>query len=412
MRSAVFVSCTLFVGFLLAVVQPVAADATGPSVIQFGYSWGTTKIGGAQVWTSAFTNLTMNTKVFEQNGTQVEEITEFRVHAVAPGTDPYPPTNGTNQFPWPQIGAAYETLQVIRDPNNCVPSNNSVGLICGVPTGRWEHQVLETRFLRLIEFTDSNGDGGYTSGEPVVSQLDLADRAFRYAAVSLEGLNATRGLQALPFRIHYPDVCCGEGWEGWIGRNETPFADFDGLAFRISATGPANLTISGYQWFRPRIFQGANLTPLQAKLDLSIEDYPFVSTSSRLALELKFTSFSQGSSTNWEVLPWPQGQALGADSTNTTAIFAWSSSATADGVPTSVIGTVVPVDALSREVFLSYPRASVIEHDPVLGITDKRVSTEHGIVPNPFVLSAVAIAFVTTLAVASLAIYVTERRKR
>jgi hypothetical protein len=409
MRSAVLAAVAL----LLAVSLPVAAEDEGPSVIQFWYRWGNEKIGGANVWTHAATNLTMSVEVSEQNGTPVEEITEFHVHVVVPGSEPYPPTNGTNMFPHPQISGVYDTVQMIRDPDHCVRSNNSQGFECGVPINTWNHSVLQIRFLRLLEFTDSNGDGGYTSGEPVLSEQDLADPSFEYASVFLDGLNETHGSQALPFRIHHPDTCCGESWEGWIGQNDTQFPFFDGLVFRLSATGPPNVTVTGYQWFRPRTFQGVNLTPLQVKLDLTIQDYPFVDSGSRLAWELNFTSFSQGSSTNWELVPWPEGQAIGADSANATAIFAWSSNATADGERARVVGTIVTVDDFSRHVFLGYPQASLIHHDPVLGVTDKRIGgAPDGVVPPSFSPSLSWIAFIVTLAVASLAIYTTERRKR
>lgn len=412
MRWIAVVSLSTLVILVTAIAQPAAADPTSPSVIQFWYTWGTSKIGSAEVWTFGATNLTMNLEVSEQNRTRVEEITEFHVHAVAPGRDPYPPANGTNPFPYPQISAIYDTLQVIRDPDHCVASNNSVGFECGVPLSGWQHQVLEIRFLRLVEFTDTNGNGGYDAGEPILSQLDLGDPALQYAAVYLDGLNATTGFQALPFRNHYPDVCCGESWDGWIGQNESLFKYFDGLIFRLSATGPANVTITGYQWFRPKVFQGTNLTPFQAKLDLTVEAYPFADVGSRLAMELNFTSFSQGSSTSWQVIPWPEGQALGVDATNTTAILAWSSHATADGAPVSVVGTVVPADAFSRHVYFSYPRAGRIQHDPVFGITDKRLTSEVTNVPPPFSLNGAWIAFIATLVAASATIYAVEHRKR
>src|SRR5688572_24162751 len=315
----------------------------------------------------------MRVNITQENGTEMEEITEFHVHTVAPGPDPYPEWNGTNPFPHPQISAVYDTVQFTRDPDDCIPTNDTGGGHCRTSSYVWEHQVLEIRFLRLLEFGDSDADGGYTPGEPILSQLDLADPAFLYAAVALDGQNLTLGPQTLPVRTHYPDGCCGESWEGWLSEDDATFSNFDGLTFRMSATGSANVTIVGYQWFRPRTFQGVNLTPFQAKLDMTYADYPFVDPDSRLALELNFTAFSQGSSTNWDVMPWPEGHAIGADSTNTTAIFAWASNATADGVETPVAGTVVDVDPLSRRVFLSYPQADLIQHDPVLGVTDKRI---------------------------------------
>src|SRR5947208_14417374 len=101
--------------------------------------------------------------------------------------------------------------------------------------------------------------------------------------------------------------------------------------FRISATGPANVTIVGYQCFRPRVFQGVDVTPFQAKLDLAFQDYPFVDAGSRLALELNFTAFSQGSSTDGERVAWPGGDGIGADSTDTRTICGRCSNCSQDG---------------------------------------------------------------------------------
>jgi hypothetical protein len=405
----------VFVALVVAVSPSVAAASEAPPVLQFWYRWAQNNTFEGGVWNYAATNLTLQVEVTEANGTQVEEITEFLVQALTP----FRSSNGSSGFPWPMIGGVYNTLQIQRG-SGCRWINETNDP-CGAPNATWEqrvvweHQVLEIRFMRLLEFRDSDGDGGYTPGEPILSQLDLADPAFRYAGIVLEGQNLTRGPQALPVRIHYEG---GPAWEGWLRHDDTGFADFDGLTFRMSATGPANVTIAGYQWFRPRVFQGVNLTPFQAKLDLTIADYPFVDPDSRLAWELNFTSFSQGSSTDWELVPWPEGQAIGADSANTTAIFAWASNATADGVSTRVSVSVVTVDDHSRHVFLGYPQANLIHHDPVLGITDKRIGAlpddamPDGVVPPSFSLNTAWIAFIATLAVAALAIYTTERRKR
>lgn len=395
---------------LAALLTPSAVGSSSPAVIQYWYSWGKQNITGSNVWSYAATNLTMSVQVSEQNGSRVEEINDLHVLVLAPGQDPVPPSNRSIPAPRPMISAAYDTVQVIRNPDYCVPSNSSVGFTCGVANATWRHQVLEIRFLRLIEFSDTNGDGGYQAGETVVSQLDLSDRAFRYDPVSLTGLNATTTPRPLPTRAYHPDICCGESSEGWIGQNESGFRDFDGVTFRLAATGPANVTVAGFQWFAPRMFQGVNLTPFQGKLDLTIESYPFLDAGSRLAFELNVTAFSQGSATNWEVVPWPDGQGIGADSANTTAIFAWSSSATADGISTPVAGTVASEGALSRHVFLGYPRADLIQHDPLFGISDKRLG-DAVVVPPPGLVSAALIAFVATLVGASVFLYATERRK-
>src|SRR5207249_3060213 len=157
-------------------------------------------------------NLTRRVNVAEANGSQVEEINEFLVPAATPGRR----VNESSAFLRPQISAVYNTLQ-IRRGSGCMPTNGTCDPMNITWEQRvlWEHQVLEIRFLRLLEFGDSDGDGGYTPGEPILSQLDLADPAFHFAAVVLEGQNLMQGSQALPVRIHYLDY----GWEGWLRQN-------------------------------------------------------------------------------------------------------------------------------------------------------------------------------------------------
>jgi hypothetical protein len=397
----------------LAVAPALSATAVSGSsyVIQYWYSWGTIVVGGSQVRTFGATNLTMNATLSDQAGIQTKEITEFHIYAITPGKDQYPSANGTTPFPFPQITAFYDTIRIITDPRQCTSANNSVGFVCNAPQVNWQHQVLEVRFLRAFEFTDTSGDGGYHGGEPILSQTSLADASLHFAGIHLNGLNDTFGVVALPLRINVSAVE-GSHSDGWSGQNERSFRRLDGLMFSMSARGPFNLTVTGYQWFRPRSFGGNNLTSSSAKLELGIESYPYKSSNSRLALELKVTSFSQSSSGRWGVVPWPNGQAVGSDTTNTTAVFAWSSTADADGRPAPVVDTIAPIDALSRSVYLSYPRASRIHHDPVLAIADKRVAGGFTVTPPTSYVIWPWIALGASLVATAAVILVLERRRR
>src|SRR5438445_540883 len=137
-------SPVLTAALLVILVSPISAavQSSGSSVvIQYWYATGTNNVGGSQVWSYAATNLTMNATFSNNNGGKTEEITEFHIHTVAPGKDPYPSANGTNPNPFPQITAFYETTQIISNASECVHLNNSVGFICNVPHINWEHQV-------------------------------------------------------------------------------------------------------------------------------------------------------------------------------------------------------------------------------------------------------------------------------
>jgi hypothetical protein len=405
-------TCAVILIALAAAPTPSMTAASGSSyVIQYWYSWGTSVVGGAQVRTFSATNLTMNATLSDQAGVQTKEITEFHIYAITPGKDRYPASNGTNPFPFPQITAFYDTARIIRDPKQCTSANNSVGFVCSAPQVNWQHQVLEVRFLRAFEFTDIKGDGGYHGGEPILSQTSLADASLHFAGIHLNGLDDTFGVVALPVRIGVSAVD-GSHSDGWSGQNERSFRRLDGLTFSMSAGGPFNLTVTGYQWFRPRSFSGNNLSTSSAKVELGIDSYPFKSSNSRLALELKVTSFSQSSSGNWGVVPWPNGQAVGSDTANTTAVFAWSSTADADGRPVPVVDTIAPIDALSRSVYLSYPRASRIHHDPVLAIADKRVEGGFTLMPPASYVISPWIVFGATSVATAAVILVLVRRKR
>jgi hypothetical protein len=411
MRAFALTCAAVLIAFAVAPTLPATAASGSSYVIQYWYSWGTNVVGGAQVRSFIASNLTMNATLPDQAGVQTKEITEFHIYATTPGKDRYPSANGTNPFPFPQVTAFYDTIKIIRDPKQCTSANNSVGFVCNAPQVNWQHQVLEVRFLRAFEFTDTKGDGGYHGGEPILSQTSLADASLHFSTFRLDGLNDTSGVVALPLRINVTAVD-GTRSDGWSGQNERSFRRLDGLTFSMSAGGPFNLTVTGYQWFRPRSFSGNNLTSSSAKLELGVDSYPFKSSNSRLALELRVTSFSQNSAGNWGVVPWPNGRAVGSETANTTAVFAWSSTADADGRRAPVVDTIAPIDALSRGVYLSYPRASRIHHDPVLAIADKRVEGSFTLTPPaPYVVSA-WLVFGATLVATAAVILVLERRKR
>jgi hypothetical protein len=395
----------------LGLVAPIAVAAPQPNLIEFYYGWGTSIIGGAQVWTWGDTNLTRNITVTNPNGSHAEEITEFMLYTRVPGKDAYPAMNGTNAFPYPEISAIYDTTYILSRPSDCIWVNDSRGLVCNVPRYDYQHQVLEIRFARLVEFTDSNGDGAYNPGEPVLSQVDLSSRGEHYSMPNVTGLDASGAAVALPVINNLSQPCCGGHFEGWVGEKDALFPTVRGLRTSFTATGLASLTVTAYEWFEARQFQGENLTASQVKLDLRIAGYPFASSNSRLALDVNLTSFSQGSATQWNMIPWPEGQGVGMNAGNTSAMFAWSGTAEADNVRASVASSQTVTDAFSRHVFLAYPRASVIEHDPVFGIVDNRIGGNN-LGPSPFSLSLTWTAFVATLAAGAAVIYVIERRKR
>lgn len=392
---------------MLTGLAPLSASGdTGGSlsVIQFGYASGDVKVNGTRILVWSGTNLTMNTTLFEADGFSVLEINEVVVLLRAP-------SNGTDRYPLPMISLSYDTLQIVRNMADCRAANTSVGFACVAPFERRTQHVIEIRFLRLLEYRDENRNEIYDQGEDVSSQVNLADPGIDYGAPLVAGLDGFGAPGTLPLQIEEPDVCCGNHYAGWVGQKDPSFDPSRGLVFSIGGRGPVGFSVLAYQWFSGRTFQGVWVTPMQLKLEFRIAGYPFAENDTRLAMELNMTSFARDSESYWTVTAWDQGQNLTAGAENTTAVFAWSSSALADGLAGPVGASVVRVDQYSSQVFLSYPHAAEIQHDPVLGVIDRRLNSQFAS-STPSIFPVSLAAFILTISVVATTVFLLERRRR
>ncbi len=180
-----------------------------------------------------------------------------------------------------------------------------------------------------------------------------------------------------------------------------------------------------------RLPSGQWLTPMEAKLSLNITHDMTLSTT-RLSLQIGFTTDQKVALDNQS---WDDQQEFSSDEravnvTNdasaavSSAYFAWSNTATVNGVPGSVIATgPLPNDTVpgSYDLYLSYPRAAPgqlhlqIQHDPTIGVVS--VAYLNGLPPGsplPFqgdaVLYAASLVAIGAL-VAATAFLVNRRRK-
>jgi len=205
---------------------------------------------------------------------------------------------------------------------------------------------LNVRLERIVEFRD-DGDGRLGPGDEIVQEFDRSDLDLQGLAVE----NVTAG-----------------GVPGVQVTAAYAFGGSGALALRVTAFG--NVTT----------FQGLEQSPVQIKLDLLLDDFPFVDTDTQPAIEMRAKAEA------------PDGPSLPANGIsftagNLTAAFSWKTTALVDGVETPVGTTVTQLPDQPPEATLSvtfaYVRGTAIEHDPTFGFL--RAAAD-GILPGVTIL--------------------------
>jgi hypothetical protein len=227
---------------------------------------------------------------------------------------------------------------------------------------------MEVQFHQLLEYTDSDGNGRYDAGEPVVSAFQLGNSGEE--KIAHEARRATWGVVT-----------------------SAPHTSDNGVAgTRFSSTasvGTGTLRLDFYVYDSQATLGPASIEPTELKLDIIIRNYPYASNSSALALLLDVESASEieddgdvDSDEEGVAARVPGGQLL----------FAWKDFATVDGTDRPVRTTVLerqtsqePGEFEHEELFVfSYARGTDIIHDPTLGV-QPTTSKSHG-APGPSVL--------------------------
>ncbi len=246
----------------------------------------------------------------------------------------------------------------------------------------------------LVEWNDTAGDGQYENGVPVVAYTPLGPGGFgRFSIVHSEATTAD-------------------------GVHEFMF----GIASNKGEVS-VNLTIADGFVALPT---GQVLTPMEAKLTLNIA-HNLTVPGSRLSLQLGITTDQNVSLANqsWDDLNDFSTDDRAVNMTNaaglSSAYFAWSNSASVNGV----VGKVVPSDLINNEttgghdLYLSYPVSTSthvqIVHDPEIGVESAAYLHPIPGSPLPFVGDAIlyAASLVAIAAVvAGTAILVRRRRRK
>jgi len=195
-------------------------------------------------------------------------------------------------------------------------------------TTDWVGGLLSLR--QLVEYTDSNGDGMYNPSNDTALQV-----------VNLSSLTWALGYQSIT------------STSGSSGYNITLTANYKGATFEVIAqVYNTGVTLSN----------GIPVSPSEVKVDFIFNNFPWNSTSSRLALISAFGGVS-GS----KQVTRTDSETYAVAYNNAFAYFTWSSTATVDGNSVNVVAFQNNTNALHL-VELNYPHGTDISHDPIIGV--------------------------------------------
>ncbi|MFX0032122.1 MAG: hypothetical protein ACFE8E_13035 [Candidatus Hodarchaeota archaeon] len=117
------------------------------------------------------------------------------------------------------------------------------------------------------------------------------------------------------------------------------------------------------------------MIPTKPKIDINIQNFPFLNVSSNLALYISLeseTSYSEYDDTEDEELGYAFNEKAVSTLNDTfTGIFSWNQSLLVDGIVRSVNASTIEIDDYDNEyqkMYLIYPQGVNISHDPKIGL--------------------------------------------
>ncbi|MHA1674246.1 MAG: hypothetical protein ACTSYI_11545 [Promethearchaeota archaeon] len=188
----------------------------------------------------------------------------------------------------------------------------------------------------IVEYNDTNGDGVYNTDDDTAVQEVALDsfQPFMYENLSAHilTLNTTDGV----------------------------------FLVRIFA-------VEGYAEIN-----GTIVSPAEIKIDFEFHNFPFLEDESLLTLAIKFQT---NAGWNWQNNTKGEDDGLAEDETavelegkDAKGYFAWADYAMADGVEVAVLGSPLKDNPNDKNMFLNYPHATHIVHDPKIGVEDTSFS--------------------------------------
>ena len=191
---------------------------------------------------------------------------------------------------------------------------------------------FQLTFDSIVEYFDNNSDGVYNSDEDTVIQELILDsfQPFEYdnGTAHIIVINSTDGV----------------------------------FLVRIFA-------VEGYTDINNTI-----VSPAEIKIDFEFHNFPFQEDTSRLALAIRFQT---NAAYKWRNTTKGEEEELAEEETavelegkDSSGYFAWSNYAEADGEMVEVLGSPLKTQGNEKNMFLNYPHAIDIVHDPKIGVED------------------------------------------
>ena len=120
---------------------------------------------------------------------------------------------------------------------------------------------------------------------------------------------------------------------------------------------------------------GSIIAPAEIKIDFEFHNFPFINETSLLALETKFQTnavFKMKDDTQGEDEGYAEKEdSVELESGSAVGYFAWAENASADGVEVEVLSSPMKLGASEKFMYLNYPHATDIIHDPKIGFVSE-----------------------------------------
>ncbi len=146
---------------------------------------------------------------------------------------------------------------------------------------------------------------------------------------------------------------------------------------------------------------GTIIAPAEIKIDFEFHNFPFMNETSLLALETKFQSnavFKLKDETRGEDEGYAENEnSVELESGSAVGYFAWAENASADGVDIEVLSSPMKLGASEKFMYLNYPHATHIIHDPKIGFVSEISAFYISGFPLVMVFSVVGIASLVLL---------------
>jgi len=146
---------------------------------------------------------------------------------------------------------------------------------------------------------------------------------------------------------------------------------------------------------------GTIIAPAEIKIDFEFHNFPFENETSLLALQTKFQSnaaYKMKPETRGEDEGYAENEdSIELEEKSAVGYFAWAENATADGVEIDVLSSPVKDGASEKFMYLNYPHATHIIHDPKIGFVSDISALYISGFPLVMVFSVIGIASLVLL---------------